>query len=57
MKKTIKVNMIKNLYRLNFTDLAKNLFQKRPDFLQINKNRAIDLKTQTNDIDFHRILD
>ena len=57
MKKTIKIDMIKNLYRLNFTDLANTLFQKRPDFLQINKNRAIDLKTQTDDVEFHRILD
>ena len=57
MKKTIKINIIKNLYRLNFTDLAKNLFQKRPDFLQINKERAIDLKTQTYDVEFHKIID
>ena len=57
MKKYIKVNIIKNLYRLNFTDLANTLFKKRPDFLQINKERAIDLKNKTDDIEFHRILD
>jgi dihydroxyacetone kinase-like predicted kinase len=57
IKKTIKTNIIKNLYRLNFTDLANTLFKKRPNFLQINKNRAIDLKTQTDDVEFHRILD
>ena len=57
MKKTIKIDMIKNLYRLNFTDLANTLFQKRPDFLQINKERAIDLKTKTDDVEFHRILE
>jgi hypothetical protein len=56
IKKTLKINIIKNFYKLFMTDLAKELFNNNR-FLQVAKEKSIEHKKESDDVELNDLID
>jgi hypothetical protein len=56
IKKTLKINIIKNFYKLFITDLAKELFNNNR-FLQVAKEKSIEHKKESDDVELNDLID
>ena len=55
IKRKLKVNIVKNFYKLFITDLAKEIFNNNY-FLQVAKEKAVKHKKESDDEEFHDLI-